>query len=260
MDKKTQILQDEIQKIVNHVSERKVEADIFLSPRQLDIISQLNHFSTHKILNDIEVCKDPRKIAYKTNQELKLALVALCLSVVLTKHRSKNFYDKEYLENNILVENISNGTVFVGFNQIEEYIVDEAIDSELVFDWMVYGDFQGRGISALINEKMCDIELEGYNSGGCPVYEFARFQRKYFDYKRRKQNKDKAQAQDTFRNAIVQQVANQIAAQQLMNGNNPLDLVNLLFDSKDYDKALRQLTKSTTENPDKILKISHNKK
>ena len=159
-----------------------------------------------------------------------------------------------------MVENIPNGTVFISFNQMEEYIVDEAIDSELVFDWMVYRDFNGRGISALINEKMCDFELDGYNSGGCPVYEFARFQRKYFDYKRRKQNKDKERAQDTFRNAIVQQVANQIASQQLINGNNPLELVNLLFDSKDYDKALKQLTKSTMEGSDNILKITHNKK
>ena len=90
MDKKEQLLLNEIQKIINKVSERKIEVNVCLTSRQIDIISQLNYFCVHKILDDIEVSRDPRKITYKANQELKLALVAMCLSVTLTSHRAKS--------------------------------------------------------------------------------------------------------------------------------------------------------------------------
>ena len=256
MNTKEQIIQQEIQKIVDKVSCRRIETNACLAANQLDIISQLNSFCASKILNDIEVCKDPRKITYKTNQELKLALVALCLSVTLTKHRAKNFYNKEYFEDNILVEHHMPDILSINFINIEDFIIDSAIESELVFDWLVYRDFEGRGIQALINEKMCDFELDGFNAGGCPVYEFARFQRKYHDFKRRKQNKDKENAQETFRNAIVHEVATQIASQQMLNGSNPLELVNMLFDSKDVGKALTQLSQ---ENKPEIKKILYKK-
>ena len=252
MDTKEQILQTEIQKIVDKVNSRKVETNALLTPYQLNIISQLNFFCSSKILGDVEVRKDPRKITYKTNQELKLALVALCLSVSLISHRAKKNYDKEYFEDNILVDHQAPDILMIHFNNIEDFIVDKAISSELVFDWMVYRDFDGRGISALINEKLCDFELDGYNSGGCPVYEFARFQRKYYDYKRRKQNKNKEKAQETFRNAVVQEVASQIATQQILNGHNPLDFINMLFDSKDYDKALAEFSQQPAKNIKKL--------
>ena len=90
-----EIIRSEIQKIVDKVAERKINTNIFLSSRQLDVLSQLSYFSTHRILNDIEVEKDPRKIAYKSNQEIKTALVALCLTIALINHRSKSKYNKE---------------------------------------------------------------------------------------------------------------------------------------------------------------------
>ena len=68
MDKKEKIIKNEIQKIVDKIAGRKIETNVLLTPRQLNIISQLNEFSTNKILSDDEVEKDPRKIAYKANQ------------------------------------------------------------------------------------------------------------------------------------------------------------------------------------------------
>ena len=59
MNKKEEFIKNEIQKIVDKVAERKVKSNVFLSPRQLDIISQLNEFSTHQILNDDEVKYSP---------------------------------------------------------------------------------------------------------------------------------------------------------------------------------------------------------
>ncbi len=260
MDKKEKIIKDEIQKIINKVSEREIKTNVFLSSRQLDILSQLNEFSTEKILSDIEVEKDPRKIAYKTNHELKIALTALCLSVVLSNHRSKNKYNKEFFEDNIFIESENNETVYIRFENIEEKIVDEAINAELIFDWMVYRDNEGRGIYALINEKTCSMELDDYNAGGCPVYEFARFQRKYHEYKKHKEIKNKESAQEAFRNAVAQQVASQITTQQLLNGKDPMEFVNILFGKPDFDNSIKEITKSLAKNKNKPLQISYDKK
>lgn len=259
MNQRNEIIKNEIQKIVDTVSERIIISNINFSSRQLDILSQLNDFSTHKILGDIEVEKDPRKIAYKTNQELKTALIALCLSIVLIDHRSKNKYNKEFLADNIFVESQNNEIVNIRFDNIEDKIVNNAINPELIFDWMVYRDNDGRGIYALINEKVCDLDdLKDYNPGGCPIYEFARFQRKYFTYKKIKETKNKESAQEAFRNAVAQQVASQITAQQLLNGSDPMDFVNLLFGKPNYENSIDEIVSSFEQNKNNMLKSNKN--
>ena len=244
MDKKEKIIKNEIQKIVDKIAGRKIETNVLLTPRQLNIISQLNEFSTNKILSDDEVEKDPRKIAYKANQELETALIALCLSTVIMNHRSKNKYTKEFFEGNIFVETTDNDTIYIKFENIEDKIVDNAINPELIFDWMVYRDDEGRGIFALINEKVCDIDdLKDYNTGGDPVYEFARFQKNYHIYIKTKETKSKESAQEAFRNAVAQQVAAHITAQQLLEGKDPMEFVNMLFGKPDFVNSINEITK-----------------
>jgi hypothetical protein len=143
----------------------------------------------------------------------------------------------------------------------EEKIVDNAINPELIFDWMVYRDDEGRGIFALINEKVCDIDdLKDYHSGGDAVYEFARFQRKYHTYKKTKETKSKESAQEAFRNAVAQQVAAHITSQQLLEGKNPMEFVKMLFEKPDFENSINEITKSFAKNKDKPLQISHKKK
>lgn len=260
MDKKEEIIKNEIQKIVDKVAGRKIETNAFLTPRQLNIISQLNEFSTNKILSDNEVEKDPRKIAYKTNQELETAIIALCLSVALINHRSKNKYTKEFFENNIFVESVDNDTVKIRFENIEDKIVDNAINPELIFDWMIYRDNEGRGIFSLINEKVCDIsDLNDYSAGGDAVYEFARFQRKYHTYKKKKETKSKESAQEAFRNAVAQQVAVQITSQQLLSGKDPMEFVNMLFSKPDFENSIKEITSSFDANKPKTPQITYKK-
>ena len=256
---KDNIIKQEIQMIIDRVSSRQIQSNVYLTPHQLNLISQLNKFCTNKILNDTEVSKDPRKISYKANQELKIALISLCLTIALTDHRSKNKYNKEFFEDNILAESSSSNVVSLYFKNIEEDLVQKAISSELIFDWLIYRDEEGRGIYSLINEKMNCSELEEYNAGGCPIYEFARFQRKYHDYKKHKENKNKESAQEAFRNAIAQQVATQITTQQLLSGQNPMDFVNMLFGSPNYDASIAEIVKPLEHNKNKHLQITHKK-
>lgn len=257
---KDELIKLEIQKIINKVSNKQIETNICFTLRQLDILSQLNEFCLNKILNDNEVENDPRKISYKTNEEFKFALTALCLSVILTDHRSPNKYNKEFLENNIFVESPSPNIINLKFGKIENYIIEKAINAELIFDWMIYRDFEGRGIYALINEKMDGLTLDEYNAGGCPIYEFARFQRKYNDYKKRKETLGKESAQEAFRNAVAQQIATQITTQQLLEGKDPMEFVNILFGKPDFENSINEITKSFAKNKDRPLQISHKKK
>ena len=57
------------------------------------------------------------------------------------------------------MESSSPDVINLRFEKIEDYIVEEAITPELIFDWMVYRDFEGRGIYTLINEKMNGLDL-----------------------------------------------------------------------------------------------------
>ena len=253
MTNKDEFIKQKIQKIIDSVINREIITNINLTSRQLDILSQLNEFCTNKILNDIEIEKDPRKIPYKTNEELRYALIALCLSVALANHRSKNKYNKEFFNDNIFIESISSDMIKIRFENTEDHIIKSAINPELIFDWMIYRDFEGRGIYTLINEKMKGIGLDEYNAGGCPIYEFARFQRKYHDYRTRKETLNKESAQEAFRNAVAQQIAIQITNQQLLEGNNPMDFVNMLFEKQNYENSIEEITKSFVKNKNKFF-------
>ena len=102
--------------------------------------------------------------------------------------------------------------------------------------------------------------MKDYHTGGDAVYEFARFQRKYHTYKKKKETKSKESAQEAFRNAVAQQVASQITAQQLLSGKDPMEFVNMLFGKPDFENSINEITKSFTKNNDKPLQIAHKKK
>ena len=91
---------------------------------------------------------------------------------------------------------------------------------------------------------MNGLDLDEYNAGGCPIYEFARFQRKYHDYKTRKETLGKESAQEAFRNAVAQQVAAQITTQQLLEGKDPMEFVNMLFGKQNYENSINEIVKS----------------
>lgn len=82
--------------------------------------------------------------------------------------------------------------------------------------------------------------LSGFQRGGDPIYEFARFHRKYTEKERIKEEKYRESAQEAFRNAVVQSVANEVAKQQLLAGKNPLEILdNLLNSTGKYQPSQR---------------------
>ena len=73
------------------------------------------------------------------------------------------------------------------------------------------------------------IGLDNYIRGGDPLYEFARFHRKYTEKTKLQEEKSKISAQDAFRNAVVQSVATEVTKQQLLAGKNPMEIIDSLL-------------------------------
>lgn len=238
---KEQLINEAINKIIERASNQQIQSDIALDEEQLELLHQLNIFSIKQILDDLEVKKDPRKIAYMANQELKVALVALCLSRSLMNPRAPKSYNKEYFEENINIETLDGNIKNITFKNISEKEVDKTLNIELVCDWMIYRDKDGKGIRALMDAKTFHQDLEDYQKGGHPVYEFARFERKFYEHKRGKDIANKENAQEAFRNAIVKETAAEIARQQIASGKNPMELVSLLFAPQDYNYAVQKI-------------------
>ena len=246
---KQHLIDEAIHKIVERASNCQIQSDVPLDEEQLELLHQLNVFCVQQVLEDIEVKKDPRKIGYMSNQELKLALVALCLSRSLMNPRAPKNYNKEYFEENITIETLAGNIKAISFKNISEKEVDKALNVELACDWMIYRDRNGKGIRALMDAKTFHQDMADYQKGGSPVYEFARFERKLYEHKQGKELAGKESAQEAFRNSIVQQAAAEIARQQIALGQNPMELVNLLFAPQDFNYAIQKMIDKPISTP-----------
>lgn len=246
---KQQLIDDAINKIIEKASNPQIQSNIALDEEQLELLHQLNIFCVQQVLYDSEVKKDPRKITYMSSQELKIALIALCLSRSLMNPRAPINYNKEYFEENINIETLDGNIKNITFKNISEKEVDKALNIELVCDWMIYRDQNGKGIRALMDAKTFHQDLEDYQKGGHPVYEFARFERKFYEHKQGKDVANKESAQEAFRNTIVKETAAEIARQQIASGKNPMELVNLLFAQQDYNYAIQKMLDTPTPTP-----------
>ena len=159
---KQQLINDAINQIVEKACNQQIQSDVALDEEQLELLHQLNIFCVKQVLDDLEVKKDPRKIAYMASQELKVALVALCLSRSLMNPRAPKSYNKEYFEENINIETLAGNTKNITFKNISEKEVDKALNIELVCDWMIYRDKEGKGIRALMDEKNFYKDMDDY--------------------------------------------------------------------------------------------------
>lgn len=252
---------DVLVNIIDKALNARIESSIDFSFKQLDLIKELNIFCVNQVLNDVEVLRDPRKIIYRTNQELHFALVALALSRTLVNPLSKKSYNKEFLETNISIATGNYKNKIIHYGEIDEEEASAYIYPEIVYDWMLYRDKHGRGINALMDTKTHLNRIESYQRGGDPQYEFARFERQYAEQKCRKESQEKASAQQTFRNAIAHTFATEIAKKQIIEGKDPMEFMNMLFASEDYNQSIKYLTGSTegNETATKLLEYTKEK-
>ena len=220
-----------IRSLIRRAAEAEIVSEIPLEPEQLAALQNLNRYCVNQVLNDTEVVYDPRKINYKSNQELKAALVALLLSRALTDPSRRRIENKEYFAENVTVYMQGEQTKVLGFGELPPYQVQESLYPEIINDWMIYRDNAGLGIKALIDNKTNLVGLDSYRAGGDPIYEFARFHRKYTEKELEKEEKRRENAQEALRNALVQSLAAEVSKRQLLAGQDPLALIDRLISS-----------------------------
>lgn len=144
------------------------------------------------------------------------------------------------------------GVKFISFGKIDPVNVQDAIYEDIIEDWKIYTDKEGLGIKSLVDEKTKLLGLDNYQRGGDPLYEFARFHRKYTEKEHRKEEKARESAQEAFRNAMAQTLATEATKQQLLAGKNPMELLELLFSPQTNRKQIKQISKESQEIDPKI--------
>ncbi len=225
--------QVDAQSLIDMALQCTVSSLVPLNQEQLDALQNLNEYCVHLALQNPEVAKAPLKIIYKSNEEFKMALVAFCLAFSLTNPRRKLVEDKDFFEKNITIYHKPNNVKEISFGEIDPRTVIEAINWDIVEDWKLYRDSERDGIRALVEEKTNMLGLEDYKRGGNPLYEFARFHRKYVEKERKVQQKSKQEMQNAYRNAVISSVTSEVAKQQLLEGKSPVDIINALLKQGD---------------------------
>lgn len=249
--------------IIDKAINLKIKSNVAFDFEQLEILAGLNEYCVNQVLNDTEVLRDPRKIPYKASQELHASLVAICLAQSLTNSNRKTRENKEFFSDNITINIQESGVKFISFGKINPTNVQDAIYIEIVEDWKIYRDKEGLGIKSLVDEKTKLIGLDNYQRGGDPLYEFARFHRKYTEKEHKKEEKARENAQEAFRNAMAQTLATEVTRQQLIEGKNPMELLELLFSPQTNRNQIKQISKESKEIDPKVqqsilLMLEHN--
>ena len=140
-----QSLQLKLEALVNKVASVRVIANVELAQEQLEALQVLRNHCLNQALDDAEVRRDPRKLRYKTAQELKYSLVAICLAQALTNPARRQAENKEYFMNNIQVATADRDWDRIDFGMAGADNVREAIFPEIINDWMIYRDRNGMG-------------------------------------------------------------------------------------------------------------------
>jgi len=234
-----QKLQEDIQELITQAISARIETSVPLDDDQLDALQNLNEYCVNIALTNPEVKKRPLKTAYKANEELKTALVAICLSYTLVNPRRKVWENKEFFEKNIVLYQEPDNVKFIDFGNIADETIQTAIGWDIIEDWKLYNDREYGGIKSLIDEKTNLTGLDNYIRGGDRLYEFARFQRKFTEKVRIKEEKQRDAAKIAFHNAVVQSVASEVTKQQLLAGKNPLDIIDNLLNEYDNRQTPR---------------------
>jgi hypothetical protein len=210
-----------------------IKTSIPVEDYQLDLLEDLFRFSTEQIIDDIEIKKDPRKIFYKSNQEFQYSLVSMFLACALINEDRRVQENKPFFVENITVHNNEENQRIIDFGAISVEYVFDAINPVVIEDWKTYRDKRGLGIKSLIDKKTHLVGLKNFVWGGDPIYEFARFYRKYHEVENEKKIKEQEKNREAFRSSVISSMAKQYTEQQLLSGANPFDVIDNLLGSND---------------------------
>lgn len=231
---KEQILQEAMAKLVERAIGKNLVTDVPIGLNQLRALDTLNRYCVEQTLGNEEVMRDPRKLAYKSNQEMQLALSALCLSQSLIRPRRNYRETREFFSSNIAVTMAEDGAKVISFGKIPADLVQEAIYDSIVEDWRIYRDREGMNIKSLVDVKTNFTGLSGFMRGGNQVQEFARFNRKFYEREKRKEERARENLENSMRSAIAQNIMSKMTDQLLAEGKSPQEIMDSLMGSLEY--------------------------
>ena len=231
---KEQLLQTTINQLIERAIGKNIITDVPLGFNQMQAISTLNQYCVQQTLGDEEVSRDPRKLAYKSNQELQLALQAICLSQSLIRPNRTYKENREFFSSNITVTMLNDGTKSISFGKITPDLVQEAIYDSIVEDWKIYRDREGMNIKSLVDVKTNFTGLSGFMRGGNKVQEFARFNRKYYEKEKKKEERVREDLEKSMRAAIAQTLCTEMTHQMLAEGKSPQEIMDSVINSIEY--------------------------
>lgn len=234
MKNKEQLLQEMMQNIVNRAVGINIMSDVPLSFSQMQDLFNLNVYCVQQTLSDEEVARDPRKLTYKANHELAVALQAICLSQSMIRPQRTHKETKAFFSDNISVSMSQDGIKHVSFGAVMPDLVQEAIYTGIVEDWKIYRDREGMKIKSLIDVKTNFTGLSGYMRGGDCVNEFARFNRKFFEREKGREERAKESMQNAMRSAVIQNLFSKMTDNLLLEGKSPQEIMTMLLNSNEF--------------------------
>ncbi len=208
----------------------EIKTNIPFIDEQMEAMYALNDFCAYQALCNYEVQRDIRKLSYVANNAMKTALTAIGLSSSLINVNRRNVEDIDLYERNIAIHQNENGVKIINFGSIPPERFLDFFGFEIVDDWMVFADYHGFGLKSLIDYKTNLLGIKDVKKGGNPIYEFARFQRKYQEQLNADSKKAKESAQEAFRNSMVSSIANKYTEQQMLEGKSIGDMMMLVED------------------------------
>ena len=182
--KKQQKIEEVVRAFAKKAADMDIKSNVPLNQKQINLLKQIHVLAINRALSVPEVMRDPRKISYYANDELKMGFIAVLMTHVLQNHLSKAKYTEDFFLQNVVIYTNQEGTEkHVDLDDVEEKIVQDALVDEVVYDWLIYRAPGSRGIRALSDEKTEAQGLKNFASGLSPISEFSRFERKYFEEK-----------------------------------------------------------------------------
>ncbi len=219
----------------NQAIAKQILVSIPLTNEQMRLIALLNDFAIHQAEYDPEVRQFPAKMMYKVNDELKLALVALLTTCSLLDPKRHGDEAQKFFEEQIKIIQDAPNQKVIDFGAIRPQLVQQSFIPEIIDDWILYRDINGDGIHALMDKKTHLQGLKTYARGGHPVYEFARFYRRFMEDKLAK----KAAEQKTIKEIAIKSLTDQVIQQKLEKGISPASILEDLTDDGNIENLLQ---------------------
>ena len=219
----------------NQAIAKQILVSIPLTNEQMRLIALLNDFAIHQAEYDPEVRQFPAKMMYKVNDELKLALVALLTTCSLLDPKRHANEAQKFFEDQIKIIQDAPHQKVIDFGVIRTQLVQQSFIPEIIDDWILYRDINGDGIHALMDKKTHLQGLKTYARGGHPVYEFARFYRRFMEDKLAK----KSAEQKVIKEIAIKSLTDQVIQQKLEKGISPESILEDLTDSGDIDSLFQ---------------------